>query len=100
MYERPRGPRAAVNSGKFSDRNRVDQESALPKLLSTSQIWAGFAAGRAALDDSTALFIPMLEKSPNSRIGKAKGFSRFLGRMIAVLLSFVGVSETMRRSRS
>jgi hypothetical protein len=38
----------------------------------------GFAAGRAVFGDSTALFIPVLEKSPNSRIGKAKGFRRLL----------------------
>ena len=32
---------------------------------------------------------------PKSRIGKAKGFSRFLGRMITVLLSVVGVRKTI-----
>jgi hypothetical protein len=78
---------AAVNSGKFSDRNRVNQESAVPKLLSTSQIWAGFAAGRSALGDSTALFVPMLEKSPNSGIGKSQGIqpiSRSYDRCAAI----------------
>jgi len=70
--------RSAINSGKFSEQEPPSSRDQPCRTRSRRRFRRGFAAGRAAFGDSTALFIPVLEKSPNSRIGKAKGFRRFL----------------------
>jgi hypothetical protein len=87
--------RSAANSGKFSDRNPIDQESAVPNSFSTV----------ADLGRGSRQVVPHLATQPRSLYEsrelpkpasvKAEGFSRFLGRVIIVLLSVVGVRKTI-----
>jgi hypothetical protein len=59
--------RAEVNSGNARTGTSSTRNQPCRTHSARLRFRRGFAAGRAALGDSTALFIPMLENSPNPR---------------------------------